>query len=460
MARALPRRTMAPERKRVVPRWRRWSSWPLWTLWPALALTAAFILIVVAGSLNGYALDVFEYQCYAVAFWRGASGLAALPASQCDLMRAIVGHPLAAAPFHTIPVEYGALTLLALLPPLLAPAAWYPWLFAGEMILVIGATAWLCARISGTRAGHAYLLWLLVGAGMLVGSRFDALPALGTVLALACARRRWMLRAALLLAAATLIKWYPLVLLAPLVVAELRASGPHARVLRLPAAFGGVVAAGLGLTWLINPRDALRPLGFLAARGLELESLPASAIWLARAIGGAPATLVYEANVQTLAAPGAALAETAATVLGLALALAALWLQWRGRLTLGQAWLIALLALLVGSKVFSPQYVIWVAPLLALEAAPLALVGVLWLIVSALTALAFPTAYVGTFSGSGLPAWQAVAWISAGRNLALLACAGAALRWARAASPAGAHRQDVAEPGAVALVAPAGPAHT
>ena len=138
---------MVPERGRIAPRWRRWSSWPLWTLWPALALTAALILVVVAGSLNGYALDVYEYQCYAVAFWRGAGGLVALPVSQCDLMRAIVGHPLAAAPFHTIPVEYGALTLVALLPPLLAPAAWFPWLFAGEMIAAIGMTAWLCARI-------------------------------------------------------------------------------------------------------------------------------------------------------------------------------------------------------------------------------------------------------------------------------------------------------------------------
>jgi hypothetical protein len=436
-----------------------WRYRSRWTLWPALALTAALILVVVAGSLNGYALDVYEYQCYAVAFWRGAGGLVALPMSQCDLMHAIVGHPLAAAPFHTIPVEYGALTLLALLPPLLAPAAWYPWLFAGEMILAIGATAWLCARISGTRAGYAYLLWLLVGAGMLAGSRFDVLPALGTVLALACARRRWMLRAALLLAMATLIKWYPLVLLAPLIVADLRADGLRARVLRLPAAFAGVVAAGLALTWLINPHDAWRPLSFLAARGLELESLPASAVWVAHAAWGTPAMLVYEVNVQTLATPGTTNVETAATALGLALAVAALWLQWRGRLTLGQVSLIALLALLVGSKVFSPQYVLWVAPLLALEAAPLSLVGVLWLVVSALTVLAFPTAYEGVFSGSGLPAWQAVAWISAGRNVALVACVGATLHWARAASPAGTRHGAVAGPNMTELAAPAGPSH-
>jgi hypothetical protein len=421
-------------------------GWPQWLLWPALALVAAIILACIAVSLNGYALDVYEYQCYTVAFWRGADGLAALPVSQCDLMREIVGHPLAAAPFHTIPVEYGALTLVALLPPLLAPAAWYPWLFGGEMICLVGATAWLCARISTVRAGHAYLLWLAVGAVTLVGSRFDVLPALLTVLALACTRRRWLVRAALLLAAATLIKWYPLVLLAPLVVAELRATGIRARALRVPAAFAGVVAAGLALTWLLNPQDAWRPLRFLAARGLELESLPASAVWVAHAVWGAPAILNYEANVQTLSTPQTTLVEAAATALGLALVAAALWLQWRGRLSLGQASVIVLFALLVGSKVFSPQYVLWVAPLLALEAAPLSLVGVLWLLASALTALAFPVAYQGVFSGSGLPAWQVVASISVGRNAALVACAGAALQWARVGTPASARSREVAPP--------------
>jgi uncharacterized membrane protein len=412
------------------------GAWPRWALWPALALTVTIILGCVAGSLNGYALDVYEYQCYAEAFWRGAGGLATLPAGQCDLMLSIVGHPLTSAPFHTIPVEYGALTLVALLPPLLAPASWYPWLFGGEMLAAIGATAWLCTAVGRVRAGYAYLGWVLAGAATLAGTRFDALPALLTVLALACARRRWMVRAALLLAAATLIKWYPLVLLAPLIVAEVRASGLRAWALRLPAAFAGVVAAGLALTWLANPQDVWRPFGFLAARGLELESLPASAVWLAHALWGAPAALAYEANVQTLATSNAPVIEMAASALGLALLLAALWLQWRGRLSLGQASAVTLLALLVGSKVFSPQYVLWVAPLLALGAAPFSLVGVLWLAVSALTALAFPTAYEGVFNWPGLPAWQAVAWLSVARNVALLACAGAALRWVRSGQPA------------------------
>jgi hypothetical protein len=404
---------------------------PRWTLWVALALAAAIVLICVTYSLGGYTLDVYEYQCYAVAFWHGAGGLAALPAGQCELVSEIIGHPLAAAPFHTIPVEYGALTLVALLPPLLAPTAWYPWVFGGEMILAIGATTWICAAMRGERAGHAYLLWLLAGAATLAGTRFDALPALLTVLALACAYRRWMVRAALLLAAATLMKWYPLALLAPLLIAEVRASGPRLRTLRVPAALAGVVGAGLALTWLANPGDAWRPLRFLLARGLELESLPASAMWIAHALWGAPATLAYEANVQTLTAPNVALVETVATALGLALAAAALWWQWRGRLTLGQAFAIMLLALLIGTKVFSPQYLLWVAPLLALEAAPLSLVGALWLLTSVLTALAFPAAYEGVFSGAGQPAWQVVAWVSAARNIALVACAAATLRWAR-----------------------------
>ncbi|HEV2237717.1 MAG TPA: hypothetical protein VGR57_13730, partial [Ktedonobacterales bacterium] len=191
-------------------------------------------------------------------------------------------------------------------------------------------------------------------------------------------------------------------------------------------------------------------------RGLELESLPASAVWLAHALWGAPAALVYEANVQTLATPHAALIEGVGTALGLALLAAALWLQWRGRLTLGQASAIALLALLIGSKVFSPQYLLWVTPLLALEAAPLSATGLLWLLTAVLTALAFPAAYEGVFSGAGQPAWPAVAWFSVARNVALVACAAMALWWARHPLGARPRPQAVAD-AVVAAHAPAAP---
>jgi hypothetical protein len=61
-------------------------------------------------------------------------------------------------------------------------------------------------------------VWLLVlpGALYFTLNRFDVLPALLTALSLACLGRRWLIASAALLAAATLIKVYP-VLLAPLV---------------------------------------------------------------------------------------------------------------------------------------------------------------------------------------------------------------------------------------------------
>jgi hypothetical protein len=91
----------------------------------------------------------------------------------------------------------------------------------------------------GTLAGGAFLMAL--PAALYFGvNRFDVLPALLTACSLACLGRRWLVASAILLAAATMLKVYP-VLLAPLV---LRYLWPERRV---ALAWAAVFAATAGV---------------------------------------------------------------------------------------------------------------------------------------------------------------------------------------------------------------------
>src|SRR5256884_8762503 len=69
------------------------------------------------------------------------------------------------------------------------------------------------------------------------------------------------------------------------------------------------------------------------------------------------------------------------------------WLQWRGKIDLPMASLMTLLILLATGKVFSPQYLIWVAPLFAYVGQSNWKWLVTWAIVSLLTLIIFPFMY-------------------------------------------------------------------
>lgn len=387
-----------------------------------MALLATLALVSAAAqAIGNFNLDVYEYQCYAVAFWHGSAALDSLPAGQCDIMRAVAGPALAAQPFRTLPHEYGALALAVFSPPLVAPAPWYSWLFTGEMILVVLATAYLCARAGPRLAGHVYLLYVLLGSMLLAAERFDVVPALLTLVALVWARQGRQAPAYVTLAAATLVKLYPLALLLPFLIADLRRTGWHWRqVARGPAIYAAVVAPVMGVALALNPAGALAPIGFLAQRGIEIESVPAALLLLAHVGMGAPLASALVVNVSTLVSPLAGAASTAALALMLGLLVAGAWRQWRGGISLGVACLVTLLALLAGSKVFSTQYLLWVAPLVAVEYGPDMPWCPWWSVVCLLTMFAFPAAYDGSLTWPHVSSWLLELWLASIRNAALL----------------------------------------
>jgi hypothetical protein len=70
--------------------------------------------------------------------------------------------------------------------------------------------------------------------------------------------------------------------------------------------------------------------------------------------------------------------------------------QWRGKLNLAQTFIGLLLVFIVTGKVFSPQYLIWLIPLLAYQGAFSRLWLILWGSLSILTTVIYPYLYMLT----------------------------------------------------------------
>src|SRR5205823_6769055 len=73
-----------------------------------------------------------------------------------------------------------------------------------------------------------------------------------------------------------------------------------------------------------------------------------------------------------------------------------IWQQWRGKLDVVQSFIALLFVFIAAGKVFSPQYLIWLMPLLAYAGA----FDVIWLVwwgsISLLTTIIYPYLYTRT----------------------------------------------------------------
>lgn len=261
-------------------------------------------------------------------------------------------------PYAHHPFEYPpyALALFAL-PALAKSFAAFRALFMAEILaldiclkrwLLRQANPWPFLAVSGAALALEYIYL----------KRFDLVPSVLTLAALALLLQKRALAAGLCLGASIPLKLYPLVLMLPLLALAWRE-----RV--LPRFIGGIVVALLPLAvasaWLPWWRFAISH----TQRGMEAETLYAGAIWLAEHIvpGHAHWHLAPWAEV---AGPWCdAVMPTVKVVwvvLTLASSMVAAYRLWRTPLDLACAsrvMLLPLLAFMVFGYVFSPQYLLW-----------------------------------------------------------------------------------------------------
>jgi Glycosyltransferase family 87 len=231
---------------------------------------------------------------------------------------------------------------------------------------------------------------LLVGPVVL--SRFDLWPGALAVLAVALLVWDELLLAAVLLGAAIAAKLWPAVM-APVVLAWIwNTRGPKV-ALRWAAAVVAVDAAIFVPFALLGPSGLGHSFHAQLSRPLQLESLGGAVLIAVHRVFGTQLH-VYTTMSQNLSGPGTHAAELATTAVQV-VAIAALWTVFargypsRERLVAYAAASVA--AFVAFAKVFSPQFIIWLIPLVPLASRRLATAALVAAL--ALTGLYFPRHY-------------------------------------------------------------------
>lgn len=366
----------------------------IWDFLLTSSATTAYLPIVIVTVLmfSGASWQMFwlttdaaRYQCYALTFWLGSSAVHLLPTAQCQFLHITAAQP----PFHMLPQEYPPFTLLPFSLALLAPVQYYQLSFALWMALTSVLIYWLLLCYGPRGSALTFAFYALVGAWATAEGRYDLLPAACTLICvIAAENKRWTL-AYVALALGVLLKLYPLLLFPALFIAEQHATQrlyipkqslqwrdiPNALQRTLSGVrqwhwknsiiFLSILLVVTGFFALLNFQGAiLSQLSYFLHRPVQIEATSSTFLWLAHSLGLPVQIVSSYGSINIISALNGivSLVGEAAFVAGFGFII---FLQWRKKLDLTQASIALLLLFIATGKVFSPQYLIWVIPLLA-----------------------------------------------------------------------------------------------
>jgi hypothetical protein len=306
-------------------------------------------------------------------------------------------------PYRDFFIEYPPGSLPAFVPPALfsASQASFIDLFSVEMALALVATLLLTAL--GARRLRGSGAWILPAATFALAAvllypvavtRYDAVVALtlGLAVYFAALGGRYLPLAYASLGFGTAAKFVPALAVLPLALTRRGA-------VRSCAVFLAVVALFFVPFAVLGGQGLLQTFTYQAERGLQVESLAASVLIFLRSI----TSIVFEHGAFEVRGEGVDLASSFSpllTLLLLAVTGFAMWWEFRRCGGLGvEAFprhaAALILAFMLGSRVLSPQYMIWLLPLVPLSAG--GFVGViicaLFLAACFTTTLVFPIHY-------------------------------------------------------------------
>ena len=321
---------------------------------PALVLWL-LATIVSCGFLHPF--DVAEYERYAHAALR-------------------------APVFHRFPLEYPAPALAVFLLPFLLPFS-YPWalaVFAGIVFLLL-VTSYESSGVPGmdAEAARRLIVYVAVGATFLLTGRYDIFAVAAAFWSVrAAAQGRWS-AAWTWSCVGFLLKLFPAVFWPTLLIAEWRHHGrlPVRRIVWMVASVVILVAVPA----VLNHHAPLNALHYYLRRPAEIGSVAAGLSLLAD--WHSPVIVSFHSlNLVNGASHPIAVVIEVLAVLG------CLWVwraQLKGRLPLEAVFLATLTLVVLGGKVLSAQYLVWLMPLWALYR-----IRPLWLLAALANIVVFP----------------------------------------------------------------------
>jgi uncharacterized membrane protein len=292
-----------------------------------------------------------------------------------------------AVPYRDFAIEYPPGALATIVPPALGRPTEDA--FARRFALgMLGLFAALIALLAHRpRAAFVVALAPLL-LGPLVLKRFDVLPALLTLVALQLTISRRYAWAGAALGLGTAVKLYPVLLLPLVMIAAGRRAGA-----RIVGSFAVACAAVVIPFFIIAPHGVIESVRVQTSRHLQIETPLASLALLAHSLGIVKVGVVLETHSYGLGGSSGVLLALLTTVAFL-VALALIWLNGsrlvRSRNGLVLGWAATLCAVVVLGRVLSPQYLVWLLPIVPL----VSLRATLWLVAALVaTNVWYPAAY-------------------------------------------------------------------
>jgi uncharacterized membrane protein len=303
-------------------------------------------------------------------------------------------------PYRDFFMEYPPGALAVFLPPEIFGNAHYNAAFKTLMTLCGAATI-------------VVLALLLLGPISL--NTYDAWPAFLSVAALAVLLAAWPVAAFALLGLAFAAKVYPVVLVPPALTYVWRTAGRRVALWSV-ATFAAVAAAVIVPFLALSPHGLAESFRAQAARALQVESLGGALLGVADRLGWYSAHVVHRtghAISYDLVGTVPRVLAGVSSFLQIAAVLGVAWLYWRGRdepQRLAAAFAAAVAGFLAFTRFFSPQYLVWLLPLVLL------LQPLEW----ALTAAALVLAQLWFFHYRDVFALGGYVWLVALRDVLLL----------------------------------------
>lgn len=245
------------------------------------------------------------------------------------------------------------------------------------LVCTVGAVRTLGLGRTAEWTAAALVALVPVLAGPIVHTRYDlALTALLAAAVWAVAADRWT-TAWTLVGVAVVVKLVPLAVVPVLAVAQFRGRRP-AEVVRSAVPGAVLVVAGVLPFAVASPSGAWQMVAYHLDRPLQIESLGASVLLAAHHLAGLGLVHVTGYGSDNLVGGAPDAVSAAGTLAGLVVVVGVLWAVRRapapdalarGRLAACGA-AATLTGLVATGKVLSPQYLLWLVPLVVVAARP------------------------------------------------------------------------------------------